>query len=328
MRRLALVLVLASVGVGLTFTSPSAAAPPSCAAIAAREPQLAHNESAPAPAMFAKDFPAIPDCEWGYRLGGFGGIHRNAPRTHVPVIFVHGNQVDAENWFLVRDQFRKAGYTDQELWALSYNGLENAGSGMPTQAAPDADSQAYWQANPSALANGGKGAADDVNVPDLWRFTLTVMDYTHSQQVDFVAHSLGVTIVRKMLYDHPWFRSHVPAAVMIAGANHGTSVCRGLDTQWYGCDEIAPGTAWLAQLNSKGEAPRPTCWMSVYDGLEGDPLFVGPDEQSPHLAGAYNVTYPGAYHNDLRVDPQIVAGYLLFIEGFGQRLQRSCPRLN
>ncbi len=268
MRRLAAVLGLGLAGSVLTISSPAAAAPTPCAAIAAREPQAGHTMPPPAPVLFARDFPKLYDCEWGYPLGGFGGIRRGAPRRHVPVIFVHGNQADAENWCLVRDQFRAAGYSDQELWALSYNGLGNAYAGLPTRTPPDADSQAYWQSDPSALANGGHGAANDVNVPDLWAFTLTVMAYTRSQQVDFVAHSLGVTIVRKMLYDHPWFRSHVPAAVMIASGNHGTTVCRGLDTTYYGCDEIAPGTAWLAQLNSRGEAPRPTCWMTVYDGLE------------------------------------------------------------
>ena len=325
MKRLAAVIALAATGAALTVSSPAAATPTPCAAIAAQEPQLAHNESAPAPAMFAKDFPKLHDCEWGYPLGGFGGIRRGVPLRHVPVIFVHGNQVDAENWFLVRDQFRKAGYSDQELFALSYNGLENAGSGMPTQSAPDADSLAYWQANPSALANGGKGAADDVNVPDLYAFTLAVMAYTDSPSVDFVAHSLGVTIVRKMLYDHPELRPDVLAAVMTAGANHGTTICRGLDTTYYGCDEIAPGTPWLAQLNSAGEAPGPTHWLSVYNGADNaDPFFqaapgVFDDTQSPHLDGAdANISCPKTYHNDLRVRPDIVQMDLDFILADGQ----------
>jgi hypothetical protein len=40
--------------------------------------------------------------------------------------------------------------------------------------------------------------------------------------------------------------------------------------------------------------------MTVYSGLEGDPFYVGPDANSPNLQGADNVTFPGAYHNDLR----------------------------
>jgi hypothetical protein len=65
-------------------------------------------------------------------------------------------------------------------------------------------------------------------------------------------------------------------------------------------NEIAPGTPWLAQLNSVGQTYRPTHWMTVYNGLEGDPFYVGPDANSPNLQGADNVTFPGADHNDLR----------------------------
>ena len=36
---------------------------------------------------------------------------------------MHGNNVDAADWYVVRDDFRAAGWTDQEMYALSYNGL-------------------------------------------------------------------------------------------------------------------------------------------------------------------------------------------------------------
>jgi pimeloyl-ACP methyl ester carboxylesterase len=294
-----------------------------CAAIASAEPQLGHTKSPPAPVLFAADFPVLADCEWGYPLGGWGGSAARSLRAHLPVIFVHGNQADAENWFLVADQFRKAGYSDQELYAVSYNGLENASAGMPVAAVPSPESIAYWKANPQALDNGGHGTADDVNVPDVYAFVQAVMAYTGSKEVQIVAHSLGVTIVRKMLYDHPDLRRAVVAAVMIAGANHGTTVCRGLEGSYFGCDEIAPGTAWLGQLNSAGESPGPTCWMSVYNGAEGDPFFAGPDAGSPHLSGAVNLTFPGYYHNDLRVDPRPVAAYLSFL-GKHQQPNRPC----
>ena len=80
-------------------------------------------------------------------------------------------------------------------------------------------------------------------------------------------------------------------------------------------------TPWLARLNGPGgssETYGPTRWMTIYDGLEGDPFFVGPDEQSPHLLGADNRTFPGAYHNDLRVASPEVDTYLAFLLRSGQ----------
>lgn len=314
-----------------THVSAATASSTPCAAISAAEPQAGHTEPPAAPADFGPGFAAPNDCEWGYAVGGFGGTAPHAPLHRTPVIFVHGNQADAENWFLVADQMkREAGYTDQELYALSYNGLENGYAGLPTCCAPAPESTAYWQStNPPGDAfccNGGHGSANDVNVPDLYAFVREVQAYTGSEDVDIVAHSLGVTITRKMLLDHPELRPHVLAAVMIAGANHGTTVCRGLDTTYYGCDEIAPGTKWLEDLNTGlGEAPGPTRWMTVYNGNDNaDPFFqaypgVFDDRQSPHLDGAVNVTCPATYHNDLRVRPDIVQIYERFLLENGQR---------
>jgi MYXO-CTERM domain-containing protein len=63
--------------------------------------------------------------------------------------------------------------------------------------------------------------------------------------------------------------------------------------------------------------------MTIYDGAEGDPFYVGPDVSSPHLAGADNRTFNtagvrGDYHNDLRVDPPEVDTYLAFLLRHGQ----------
>jgi hypothetical protein len=120
---------------------------------------------------------------------------------------------------------------------------------------------------------------------------------------------------------YPTLAKNVVAFVGIAGANHGTTVCRGLEETYYGCNEIAPGTPWLAQLNGPGgslETYGPIRWMTIYNGLEGDPFFVGPDEGSPQLLGAANRTFPGAYHNDLRVGTDEVDTYLPFLLRYGQ----------
>lgn len=333
----------------MTAQAPAASAAtasPTCAQMAAAEPQASHTKPPAAPALFAPDFPRLYDCEWDdpsgtrYPLGGFGGLRRGAPLKHTPVIFVHGNQADAENWFLVADQFaQQAGYTAQEMYALSYNGLENGYAGLPTCCAPSARSQSYWQQTGlyEFCCNGGHGASDDPNVADLYAFVRAVQAYTGSPQVDIVAHSLGVTITRKMLLLHPDLRPDVLAAVMIAGANHGTTVCRGLESAYYGCDEIAPGSPWLDALNSGlGEAPGPTRWLSIYNGTDNaDPFFQAytaggqgfDDHASPHLAGAENLTCAQTYHNDLRVRPDIVQTYLRFLLTDGQASGSQAPDL-
>lgn len=291
------------------------------------EPQPGRNDNnSAAPLYFAPDFPVFADSDVNTALGavgGFGGIRRGAPLTHTPVIFVHGNQADAQNWLDPMLQFAKsAGYTMQEMYALSYNGLGNYYAGAPTQMQPGKLDQQYILQTPKVLSNGGHGGADDDNVPDLCRFVEAVQWYTGSRQVDIVTHSLGDTIARRLMQLYPQLARDVVAFVGIAGANHGTSVCTGLETQYYGCDEIGPAATWWQQLNKPAETYGPTQWMTIYDGAEGDPFFGPTLEQSPALAGAdnrqFNTGVHGDYHNDLRVDTPEVDTYLAFLLRHGQ----------
>jgi len=321
--RTALVGAVAVVLVSCATALGAVPAPPPCGpSTATNEPGLSHTQPPPAPVYFASDFPHLADDQWGFPLGGFGGLRLGGPLGHTPVVFVHGNQADAQNWLDVMTQFQNdAGYSMQEMYALSYNGLGNYYAGLPLLTPPSAADRAYVTQNPTALDNGGHGAADDDEVPDLCRFIEAVQQYTGSTQIDIVAHSLGVTVARKLMFDYPDLARDVVAFVGIAGANHGTTVCRGMDTTYYGCNEIAPGSPWLAQLNGPGgslETYPPTRWMTVYDGLEGDPFYVGPDAPSPALLGADNRTFPGAYHNDLRIVPPEVDAYLAFLLRWGQ----------
>jgi pimeloyl-ACP methyl ester carboxylesterase len=258
----------------------------------------------PAPVEFADDFTPPLDAEYGIPLGGFGGVERGAPLAHIPIVFVHGNQADAQNWYVVRDQFRtQFGYGDQELWALSYGGLGYVGGSAA--AATDGGEAEYVAEHPQAGVNGTP-QANDVNVPDLRAFLDAVRAYTGSEKVQVVAHSLGVTIVRKAMLVDPSLRERVTAVVAIAGANHGTSVCRGVEDSYYGCDEIAPGTAWLDELNAAGEAPGPTRWMTVYDGSGVADVFFNPqDAESPRLDVAQE---RGVLGDDRGGHPQVVVG--------------------
>ena len=269
----------------------------------------------PAAAKFAQDVPALLDAEWGWRIGGWGGIRKHYPLTHVPVIFVHGNNVDAADWYPVRDDFRAAGWTDQELWALSYGGLGGAnGTALMTQN-PQRDKEHTDQNdNHSTYIT-----EDDVNVIDLYRFIHLVQAYTGSSKFVIIAHSLGVTLARETMRVHPELRKSLVAFVGIAGANHGTTFCPpGSEGNVVSCDEIAASTPWLARLNAAGETFAPAKWLTIYDGSGvGDPAYVGPTyAQSPALAGAQNLEFPHTYHNDLRLDPAIVAVYRAWVEKY------------
>jgi hypothetical protein len=85
------------------------------------------------------------------------------------------------------------------------------------------------------------------------------------------------------------------------------------------CDEIAPDfpgytSPWLQALNTPDETPGNARYITIYDGSgDGDPAFAGEDAPNPHLDGAINCTFPGAYHNDLRVDPVIASVYIAFL---------------
>ena len=278
----------------------------------------------PAKVRFGKGFPALKDAEWKFKLGGFGGVKPRAPLRHVPVVFVHGNNVDAADWYPVRDAFKKAGWSDQELWALSYNGLGgNNGTALHTPN-PERDAEHAemgWDGTTRVTSN-------DVNVPDLYAFIKAVRTYTGSKRFAIVSHSLGVTLARKTLKAHPELRRDLVAFVGIAGANDGTTFCpEGSQGQVASCDEIAAGTPWLAALNGPGgsdETYGPAKWLTVYDGTgAGDPGYTGPVyAQSPALKGATNKTFPYTYHNDLRLDPAIVAYYRKFLESAERAARR------
>jgi pimeloyl-ACP methyl ester carboxylesterase len=278
--------------------------------------QVGHSEpQGPGHVGFASDFPVLTDHEWGFRLGGWGGSSSGSPISHVPVIFVHGNNVDAADWYPVRDDFRAAGWTDQELYALSYNGLGgNNGTALFTQ-----NPQRDQEHTDMGYDGSTRVTSDDVNVADLYDFILAVRSYTGSDRFSIASHSLGATLARKTLKVHPELRSDLVAFVSIAGANHGTTFCPpGSEGVVVSCDEIAANTPWLAELNGpdgSDETYGPAKWLTVYDGSGvGDPAYVGTYADSPQLKGADNRAFPFTYHNDLRLDPAIVAVYRAFLE--------------
>ncbi|HVF19157.1 MAG TPA: hypothetical protein VNA14_02830 [Mycobacteriales bacterium] len=311
MRRLAVLLALVALVTPATAGSP------------ALDPERTRPQG-PAKVRFGTDFRPVKDSEWKFPVGGFGGIRRGAPRRHVPVIFVHGNNTDHADWYPVRDDFRAAGWTDQELWALSYNGLGSNNGTALNRANPERDAEHRemgWDGLTRVTEN-------DVNVADLHAFIRAVQAYTGSRRFSLVSHSLGVTLARKTLKVHPGLRRDLVAFVGIAGANKGTTFCPpGSEGQVVSCEEIAANTPWLADLNGPGGADEtfgPAKWLTVYDGSgAGDPAFLGPTyARSPRLLGADNREFPATYHNDLRLDAGIVRVYRTFLEDSERAVRR------
>lgn len=301
-------------------------------AVAATTPSQAMHQNGhvrpygPAKVRFAPDFPRLSDTEWGFALGGFGGIRKGAPRKHAPVIFIHGNNVDHADWYLVRDDFKRAGWNDQELWGLSYNGLGND-EGNTTQRDNVEGRQEHLEMAGDQI---GRIANNDLSaVPDLYQFVMAVRRYTGSNRFSMVSHSLGVTVGRKMLKVHPELRKDLVAFVGIAGGNHGTSLCPpGTETTVFACDEVAANTPWLRSLNGPNgndETYRPGRWMTIYDSSGvADGAFAGTYAESPYLKGAENRRFPMTNHNMLRVSAPIVTIYRRFIED-ADRLRATKP---
>ncbi len=222
----------------------------------------------PALRDFPADFTPPISNETGQPMVGFGGGGGGMTRT--PVIFIHGNTVSARYWLPNRAHFRKAGYTADELWAFGY-GWDNV---------------RYFDSG-------------DLSVPSVDRMVTSVMEYLSKKtgrpvrQVDIVAHSLGVTLVRQwMKQTNSWHK--VRNFIGACGANDGVW------TAWPDSRgqnrvvsfELHPDSPWLAQLNRHGETPGPTRTMMLFDGTGwADVLFPRPYEQSGALEGAFNLAY-------------------------------------
>lgn len=272
--------------------------------------KFAHGTpSGPAAKAFAADFTPPKDTEWGWDLGGFGGESRGKAIGHNPVIFVHGQGYDHGTWDVatevppgtlnVRKYMRARGYIDQEVWGVSYNGA-------------------------ACFNTVTCGTDSEGNTEDIYNFIQSVRDYTRAAKVDVVAHSLGVTVVRKAVRKHPDLLQQIEDMVLIAGANHGTSACRGNETTWFGCDQVYPGSPWLADINSWNpdgngdETPGPTKYMTVFDGTGiADTFFLKTatydDSKSPALSGAANRELPGELHLPLARGQAALDTYVPFL---------------
>ncbi len=223
----------------------------------------------------------------GRVFGGWGGgaaatLAAPQPAQRVPVIFVHGNGGTAGDFLGLHKALCKQGYTDQEIWAITFQDNSCFGtclSGSNTQ-----------------------------HATELAQMVTLVRSVTKAKRVAIVAVSMGVTTTRYYLKFLGGL-GEAALAYLVSGPNHGLASCdlAGSSSINVACAEVATLTTysgWLHDLNSPDETPSgqgdglPAIKTVLYRVLTYalDPYFVGLYTQSPLLAGADNLTLSGALH--------------------------------
>ncbi len=224
---------------------------------------------------FASDFPQLTDlggCGKGQEVRGFGGIKKNTPLKKTPIIFVHGNGANSDFFIPLAKLFYQAGYSKQEIWAFSYLGYPS----ILERATPHVN-----------------------NIDDLNQFIQAVLDYTGSQKVSLITHSLGVTLSLYWLKKSNTYHL-IENFIAVAGAING----------FPGMEDIEWSSSWMSdniRLNGdvtpygknnqeKNHVP-PTNKSSIFyivAELGKDDLILnlyGANTQSALLEGA-DVHYP------------------------------------
>ncbi len=154
-----------------------------------------------------------------------------AATAHQPILFVHGWNSSGATWNEMLASFRAVGYSDSELFAISYNTSQ---SNVTT-------------------AQQLQTKVDEIQAQTGWA------------TIDVISHSMGSLSSRYYLRNLGG-QSEVDAWVSLAGANHGTNTanfCLGA-----GCKEMRPRSSFLNALNSGDETPGPVryrTWWSPCD---------------------------------------------------------------
>lgn len=137
--------------------------------------------------------------------GGFGGGNCTASRT--PVIFVHGNTVNAT--FLARPTTSGAPTVYATLKAAGYNDCELFGI--------------TWL-NPTEQASQPLNFHTATKAAMIRDFITAVKAYTGKPKVDILAHSMGVTVaLHGITFGSLW--GSIGSFVNVAGGLHGLSSC-------------------------------------------------------------------------------------------------------
>lgn len=215
---------------------------------------------------------------------GWGGAATAGKAQKVPVIFVHGNGGDADGFKPFRQQLCAKGYSDLELWAITFQ--DNICSGTCSS------------------------GSNTEHASELELFVSLVRSQTQASRVIIVAVSMGVPAARYYLkFLGGTKRDEVAVAYFVSGPNHGLAVCDvgGAAMINVACAEVTSATlyyGWLYDLNNPDETPNgqgdglPSNRTIIYRTVSytGDSFFPGIYGSSPKLEGADNLSLPGSTH--------------------------------
>jgi len=206
--------------------------------------------------------------ESGIKYGGWGGheyFEMNPGLDRNPVIFVHGLNRDACDWYDMAQYLLDTEFNGDELWGITFN-----------SPAPSHSEMAYQ--------------LDD--------FIKNVKDETGCNECTVIAHSLGVTGVRFWLSEYSRY-DWIDTFIGLAGANHGIEYARisskyefGIDNpifQFLRSDYDDIPNHPLKELNDD-ETPGNIDYYTLRGDL--DALFLGKNSTSPILEGATNEALP------------------------------------
>lgn len=229
----------------------------------------------------------------GRTFSGWGGAATPGVAQKPPVVLIHGNGGAANDWLGVRNALCKQGYSDSEIWAITFQNNDCSGycySGSNTE-----------------------------HATELEQMVKLVRGQTQAPRVSLVAASMGVPAARYYLkFLGGLQRDEVALAYLVSGPNHGLADCDipGAAMINVACAELTSATlvfGWQYDLNNPDETPNgqgdglPPAKTVIYRTVSftGDPFFPGLYVSSPKLDGADNLVQPGNKHAVIYVDDML-----------------------
>jgi triacylglycerol lipase len=178
----------------------------------------------------------------------FSPVQTASAATSTPVVFVHGYTGNASNWVTAMSVFRSAGWSSSNLFAYEYNSYGDN-------------------------VTNARGLATYVN---------QVKARTGASKVAIVNHSMG-GLVSQYYLKVLGGNTNVSHLASIAGANHGTTSA-GACLVFITCQQMYPGSAFIAQISAGDETPGATRYATWYSPCDGVILPY----TSTRLSGATN----------------------------------------